>query len=665
VVEKARTLLFLFLILTILLSCNPVILSQNAPVTTAGTIGGALPGTVTVPVTVTNFNNIGAISLSLDYNNSVLQFLQGTPNPQVPSLTTIDNDLGNGYHRLVMGWFGSGISLANGSTIMTLSFTYISGVTTLAWFDNGPSCEYADGNYYVLNDIPQSTYYINGYVCGVIGNPGPITGDNSVCEGQQGVSYSIAPIINATSYNWTVPAGAVIAGGGNTSSIVVDYPVGTLSGLVSVYAVSPCGNGPPSQLPVTLNTLPVADAGNDFPIPYGTSTTLYAASGGSGSFSYHWSPEALLLNPDVQNPQTVVLYNTTVFSLLVTNLTTLCHNNDEVVVTITGGPLTLNPIAIPGEICAGQTSQLFSNAGGGSGNYTYQWTSNPPGTPPWNSNLEDPQVSPDVSTQYFISVFDGFNTVSGSTYVTVNQLPAATISGGASLCDDGSTTTLTIDLTGSPPWSFIYSDGVNSFNVSGQMTTPYLIVTSDPGNYTVLFVQDANCTGVSNGSATVTVSPVPATPVISQNGFELISSSCCGNQWFLDGVAIPGAINQTYTPVLIGTYFDIVTINGCSSDTSNTIIVTIISIDEKKSEHIYFYPNPAINWIKLLCTGQNCRNIHIRIMNSFGKPVKEFYPDKMSQVNELQLFIGDLMPGFYFVKFLDEKESYIIKLVIQ
>jgi len=665
VVEKARTLLFLFLILTILLSCNPVILSQNAPVTTAATIGGALPGTITVPVTVTNFNNIGAISLSLDYNYSVLHFLQGTPNPQIPSFTTIDNDLGNGYHRLVMGWFGSGIALANGSTIMTISFTYISGVTTLAWFDNGPSCEYADGNYNVLNDIPQSTYYINGYVCGGIDNPGPITGDNSVCEGQQGVAYSVAPIINATSYNWTIPPGAIISGGGNTNSIVVDFPAGSTSGIVSVYGVNPCGNGPSSQLPVTVNALPVADAGNDFPIPFGTSTTLYAASGGSGSYSYHWSPEALLINPDVQNPQTVVLYSTTVFSLLVTNLTTLCDNNDEVIVTITGGPLSLNPVAVPDNICAGQTSQLFSNAGGGSGNYTYQWTSNPAGTPPWNSTLANPQVTPDVSTQYLLSVWDGFNTASGSTYVTVNPLPAAVISGGDSLCDNGSTTTLAIGLTGTPPWSFIYSDGVNSFNVSGQTVTPYLIVTSDPGIYTVIFVQDANCIGVPYGSATVSEFPVPATPVISQDGSELISSSCCGNQWYLNGVAIPGAINQTYTPVLIGSYFDIVTLNGCSSDTSNTIIVTIINIDEKKSDHAYFYPNPAIDWVKFLCPVQDCRNVHIRIMNSFGKLVKEFYPDKMAPGNELQLFIGDLAPGFYLVKFLEEKGTYITKLVIE
>ena len=87
--------------------------------------------------------------------------------------------------------------------------------------------------------------------------------------------------------------------------------------------------------------------GNDFPIPYGTSTTLYAASGGTGSYSYHWSPEALLVNPDLQNAQTVNLYSTAVFTLLVTNQTTLCQNSDEVVVTITGGPLSINPTAIP------------------------------------------------------------------------------------------------------------------------------------------------------------------------------------------------------------------------------------------------------------------------------------------------------------------------------
>ncbi len=38
--------------------------AQNAPITTCGTVTGVVSGTVSVPVTVIGFNNIGAVSLS-------------------------------------------------------------------------------------------------------------------------------------------------------------------------------------------------------------------------------------------------------------------------------------------------------------------------------------------------------------------------------------------------------------------------------------------------------------------------------------------------------------------------------------------------------------------------------------------------------------------------
>jgi hypothetical protein len=175
-----------FLICSITLFLASGTTAQNAPITTAATVGGAVPGSVAVPVTVINFTNIGAISLTIDYDYSVLHFIGGTANTLLPAFLVGDQSLGNGLHRITMGWYGgSGVSLSNGSTIMTLNFTYISGNTALTWYDNGPSCEYADGSYNVLNDIPTSTYYINGYVCGGLVNPGPITGDNSVCLGEQ------------------------------------------------------------------------------------------------------------------------------------------------------------------------------------------------------------------------------------------------------------------------------------------------------------------------------------------------------------------------------------------------------------------------------------------------------------------------------------------------
>jgi hypothetical protein len=635
---------------------------QNAPVTTATTIGNAVPGTITIPVTVTGFTNIGAISLSLDYDYSVLNFVQGTANPNLPGFAVGDNNLGTGYHRIVMGWYGSGKTLADGSTIMTLTFTFLSGITSLTWYDMGPSCEYADANYDVLNDIPYEDYYVNGYVCGAIGNPGTITGDDAVCQGETGLIYSVAPILNATGYTWTMPDGALIINGENTNMITIDYSDMAVSGNVTVFGTGPCGGGPTSTLPVTLNELPEADAGTDFSIPYGTSTMLYAVSGGPGTYSYHWSPEELLVDPEVQNPQTIQLETTTLFTLLVTDLASSCQNTDQVLVMVTGGPLNANPIALPGELCLGESSQLYANVGGGSESYAYSWTCNPPGNPPWSSNLPNPLVSPDTSTLYHLIVNDGYNTVEGYTGVLVFNIPTATISGGDTLCGTNVFTTLPVDLTGTPPWSFTYSFGSTTVFVNDQMVTPYNIIASDPGDYVISSIENGHCSGTSYGTAIVRKYPVPETPEITVYFQELISSSCCGNQWYFNGDLIGGATGQTYQVQVSGLYHVVVTLNNCSSAPSDSVDM-FVGIGETQTGSFRAFPNPANGRVNIQTTRALSGEAAISLYSASGICVISYQFNGPG--NDYSLDISQLVPGLYFLVISSDSVVSSCKIIIK
>ena len=657
--------LFLIRLSFLVLALSPLITSAtDAPVTTIATIPNAVPGAISVPVTVINFSNIGAISLTIDYDYSGLHFVSGTPNPLLPGTAINDNNLGNGKHRIIMGWYSTvGVSLTSGSTIMTLNFTYISGNDSLNFFDNGPSCEYATPGGIVLNDIPASTYYINGFICGGVASPGTITGSASVCQGQTGVSYSVNVIPNSLGYNWTVPSGATIMTGTNTNAITVDYSLAAVSGNISVNGFNQCGNGPVSSLPVTVNVLPVANAYNDTTIPFGTSTILHAANGGAGTYSYHWEPANLLVNPNVQNPQTVILTSTTVFTLTVTNQVSLCQNTDQKVVNISGGPLSINPIAIPSAICLGESSQLYANPGGGSGNFSYSWTCTPPGTPPWSSNLPNPLVTPDVTTVYHLTVDDGFTSVSGNTTVTVYTLPTATISGGDTLCGTGLSTTLTIALTGAPPWDFIYSNGLLTFPVTNQLTTPYIFNVTLPGTYAVLWVHDVNCSGNTFGTAIVAVFPIPPTPVISTAGFQLISTACCGNQWYKDLVPVPGANAETFTPGQTGHYTDIVTLNSCSSDTSNDIYFVMEGIAGLKTEIFKIEPNPATDHFRLT-SATGMKNVSVSFYSPAGSLMKEV---QLESAQEQHIFFFDaslLSPGFYLLQIRSGNSCTYKKLII-
>jgi hypothetical protein len=178
-----------------------------------------------------------------------------------------------------------------------------------------------------------------------------------------------------------------------------------------------------SNVIINVNPLPIPDAGPNQVIIFGTSTVLHgSASQGTGPYSYSWEPADKLVSAQVQNPTTLNLYASTVFTLSVTDLGTGCAGAqpDFVTIGMEGDALSVNPAAQPEVICKGQETQLFALAGGGTQNYTYTWTSDPPG---FTSSEADPKVSPTTTTTYILNVFDGFNPANGSITVTVNPLP--------------------------------------------------------------------------------------------------------------------------------------------------------------------------------------------------------------------------------------------------
>jgi hypothetical protein len=87
--------------------------------------------------------------------------------------------------------------------------------------------------------------------------PGPITGNNSVCQGSS-QTYSINPAGGATSYTWTLPTGGGWSGNSTTNSITAI--VGTGSGNISVVANNSCGSSAAQTIATTVNSIPVQPA---------------------------------------------------------------------------------------------------------------------------------------------------------------------------------------------------------------------------------------------------------------------------------------------------------------------------------------------------------------------------------------------------------------------
>ena len=142
----------------------PQLKAQNAPVTIAPEIICNPGTTVDIPITVTDFNNIGALSLTLQFDGLVLDYQSYTNNSGFPGLMIFEQTTGNITAGGMISFGDPGINLNDNSVLFTLTFYCIGGSTELQWFDNGGTCEYTDNQYNPLNDSPTCSYYINGSV---------------------------------------------------------------------------------------------------------------------------------------------------------------------------------------------------------------------------------------------------------------------------------------------------------------------------------------------------------------------------------------------------------------------------------------------------------------------------------------------------------------------
>ncbi|MBI5219554.1 MAG: gliding motility-associated C-terminal domain-containing protein [Bacteroidia bacterium] len=269
-----------------------------------------------------------------------------------------------------------------------------------------------------------------------------------------------------------------------------------------------CGTVNSNTVTITVNANPVAEAGNNATIPNGTNTALNgSASGGTGNYSYNWSPAGLLQNPNVQNPQTVNLSSTTVYTLTVTDINSGCTGTDQVTVYITGGPLSIIATATDYSICKGTQALLHAvGSGGNPAGYQYTWTSN---SSSFTSGSANPADYPTVNTIYTVVLFDGSNTVSDTVTVTVYTLPVAEAGNNASICNGISTTLSGSGSSGFPTLTYTWSNGLGSGMT--QTVTPTSTTT-----YTLTVTDGHGCT--QTDQVTVTVNALPAQFTVSGGG---------------------------------------------------------------------------------------------------------------------------------------------------
>ncbi len=213
----------------------------------------------------------------------------------------------------------------------------------------------------------------NMSIYSIPGLPGVITGDaNGVCAGSTR-TYSILAVVGASSYIWTVPAGAVINSGTGTTSISVTFAANFTSGVVSVRAQSNCGIGSARSMNVySVPSISGNLTGPSSNLCSGGNFT-YSITAPIGAISYNWTlPAGCSMVTNNGNSATINIPVNFLNGTICVNAVNACGISTQKCLALVGKPATPSAIVGPASVCSGQQGAAHSttNIVG----LTYTWT---------------------------------------------------------------------------------------------------------------------------------------------------------------------------------------------------------------------------------------------------------------------------------------------------
>ncbi len=475
--------------------------------------------------------------------------------------TTLEGSISGGSGSYQIDWQPQALLVNH--TVLQPATLPLSNTTvfTLNITDNDGGCTSTD----------QVVVTVSGGVLSVQATAFPAT----ICQGSQSqLSASVTGGSGTYSFLWTtVPASSWTS---NLQNPVVSPTSTTVYHVV----VNDGQNTVEDQLTLTVGAVSTANAGPDLTIPEGTSTQLLGSvSGGSGAYSVSWTPESLLLNPTLIQPTTVPMFETHFFQLTVTDNSSGCSTVDQMTVIVSGMLLAATPYAVPAEICVGQSSHLYANASGGTGNYTYIWTSDPPG---FTSNLANPTVSPTTTTNYILEVFDGSSSVSGQTIVNVGASSIAD-AGPDLVADYGWPVTLQGQVIGDQNYSFIWYN--EDLLVNPDLLTPLTTPLTGPATFILTVTNnESQCTTTDQMQVTISGGPLGittyASPTTICQGEQVQLNVICNGgsgaytyQWNSSNGFTSNLQNPTVEPMASSTYF--ITVSDGLNSVSDQLTITV------------------------------------------------------------------------------------------
>jgi len=351
---------------------------------------------------------------------------------------------------------------------------------------------------------------------------------------------------------------------------------------------------------------------------------------------------------------------------------------DVPITLIVGGtlPLALQIIANPADICLGTSSQLVAIVGGGTGNYTFSWTSDPPG---FTSTEQNPVVSPLVTTAYIVEVNDGENTISQQATVTVFDIPLqpALPQGETSLCFGVYQTVYsTAGSTGSQSyvWQLL---PVEAGIIEGIGLTATVTWAEAFTGQAMISVAGKNACGDGQMSDNldVMINPLPFVDLgpdmtVCANWTVTLDAGNTGSTylWSTGETTQTIVVDTTGIGIGVGTFSVEVTSPETCSNTDEISIqfddcTGIQEVTDNWS--VDAFPNPSSGMFNIEIRSNYEKPVRMSIFNAIG--IKVYNQDNIliNQMNTISVDLENYTEGVYYLNLNGEGINIIKKIVIQ
>ncbi len=370
--------------------------------------------------------------------------------------------------------------------------------------------------------------------------------------------------------------GTVIASTGGTFTFT--YPTMTPGAVYYIHAVvgNNIGGGNvnlnddctsiSNGVQVVMNALPTATISGGGIVCPGESVDLIVTRTGEGPWDFEYA-----VGGDIQANQTVTSGDQFILTVTQPGQYTLISTSDSNCAGTVSGNGTVQNYETPTATLSGEPTVCEGTGDGpqivftGDGPWNFVYSIDGDDQEQVTTNFPTYTIPVEVDGNYALVSLEGANctgTVSGSQEVAILASPTASITGGGTVCA-GETATFDVDLTGTGPWNVQYTvDGVPQNQLTG-ITDGYSFESSVDGDYVLIGVSDANCTGeVLTSQASLLVNPLPTGEITASK-----SAVCIGEEVEI-GIDLEGVPPFNVTYVLNG---DTTTATGLYSDYFETL----------------------------------------------------------------------------------------------